>query len=89
MQGHRSARMDAAEQDELGDGQWRVDRLNIVKHRFHPLVARAAKRNQIGLRIVPREAKRNNVVHLEVLPAAAHGAERGSTQGLPAYRLPA
>ena len=80
--------MNAAEQDELGDGQWRVDRLDIVKHRLDTLVAGAAKRDQIGLRIVPREAERNDMVHLKVLPAAAHRAERGATQGLSADRFP-
>ncbi len=88
VQGHCPARMNAAEQDELGDGQWRVDRLDIVEHRLDALVAGAAKRDQIGLRIVLREAERNDVVHLEVLPAAAHGAEWGSTQGLAADRFP-
>jgi hypothetical protein len=81
-------RADAAEQDELGDGQWRVDDLEILKHRLHPFVAGAAKRDQIGLRVVPREAERNDMVHLEVLSGATHGAERGATQRFSADRFP-
>jgi hypothetical protein len=58
--------MDAAEHHELGDGQRRIDRLDIVEHRLHALVAGAAERDQFGRRVVSREANWDYVVHLKV-----------------------
>src|SRR5690606_24513925 len=75
VKGHRPARMDAAEQDELGDWERRIDRLDIVEHALHALVAGAAERDQVGRRVVPRQAERDDVVHLKVPGPSAAGAE--------------
>ena len=81
--------MNAAEQDQLGERDRRSRGFDIVKHRLHPLVADAAKRDEIGLRIVLREAERNDVVHLEVLSRAAAGAERCQPERFPSNSNPA
>ena len=59
--------MDAAEQDELGDAERRIDRLDIVEHALPALVAGAAERDEVGRRVVPRQAERDDVVRLTLL----------------------
>ena len=89
MQGYGPHGVDAAEQDQFGDRDRRCRRLDVVKNRLDPLVAGAAERNEVGLRIVPREAERNDVVHLQVLSPAAAGAERCQSQRLTSNGGPA
>jgi len=81
--------MKAAEQDELGDGERRIDRLDIAEHAFYALVAGAAERDQVGRRVVPREAERDDVMHLKVPVLPAAGAERRLLEDGPADRIPA